>query len=433
MKPTTLVRLGLFQLTAGGLSVLFLGVLNRVMRIELGLPLFTVSVLVGGGHYLGALVAIPFGHYSDRHTLIGYRRSAYILLGAMTVAVILAFSPWIVSWLAQDPSIMRTTITFLFFLLEGVATYVAGTAYLSLITDRTDESERGQATGLVWTLLMVGIIATGIISSIALSTYSFNRFLLIFQVGGVIAIALAIFALWRQEPRSAGIDDPPTGSLRESLKMMVANRQARWFGAFLFLSMFSYFMQDVLLEPFGGEVFGLSAAETTRFNAYMGLGVVTGMLGGGLRLIPSRGKRWVTAFGIVLMIFAFTALAGSALLGFSSALPVVILFLGLGAGFFTVGGVALMMDMTASEYTGLFVGAWTLIQALARGPTAIVGGALYSALIALGGNPAQAYAGVFIIEALGLTLGLIFLRQVTVERFRGDVESFGSLAVEAIQ
>lgn len=433
MKRTTLLRLGIFQLAAGGLSVLFLGVLNRIMRIELGLPLFTVSVLVGGGHYLGALVAIPFGHYSDRHSLVGYRRSAYILLGAMSVAVILALSPWIVSWLAQDLSFIRATLTFFFFLLEGIATYVAGTAYLSLITDRTDESERGQATGLVWTLLMVGIIATGIITSIALNTYSFNRFVLVFQVGALIALALAIFALWRQEPRSVANVDLPTGSLRESLKMMVANRQARWFGAFLFLSMFSYFMQDVLLEPFGGEVFGLSAAETTRFNAYMGVGVVSGMLGGGLRLIPSKGKRWATALGIVIMIFAFAALAGSALLGFSSLLPVVILFLGLGAGFFTVGGVALMMDMTASEYTGLFVGAWTLIQALARGPTAIVGGALYSALIALGGDPAQAYAGVFIIEALGLTLGLSFLRQVTVESFRGDVESFGSLAVEAIQ
>jgi BCD family chlorophyll transporter-like MFS transporter len=433
MNRTTLIRLGIFQLTAGGLSVLFLGVLNRVMRIELGLPLLTVSVLVGGGHYLGALVAIPFGYYSDRHTLAGYRRSAYILMGAVVVAIILALSPWVVSWLAQDPSLFRTSVSFLFFLLEGVATYVAGTAYLALITDRTKESERGQATGLVWTLLMVGIIATGVISSLALSSYSFGRFVIIFQVGALTAISLVMFALWRQEPRSGGITDHPGASLGASLKMVAANRQARWFGAFLFISMFSYFMQDVLLEPFGGEVFSLSAAATTRFNAYMGLGVVGGMLGGGLRLIPRQGKRWVTSLGIVLMIFAFLALAGSALLGYPGVLPVLILFLGLGAGFFTVGGVALMMDMTASEHTGLFVGAWTLIQALAKGPTAIVGGALHSSLVALGANPAQAYAGVFTLEAAGLVLGLLFLYQIAVDRFRVDVESFGSLAIETVQ
>jgi BCD family chlorophyll transporter-like MFS transporter len=266
-----------------------------------------------------------------------------------------------------------------------------------------------------------------------LSTYSFGRFVLLFELGAVVAVLLAIFALWRQEERTDAVIEPPAGRMRDSLKMIAGNRQARWFGSFLFISMFSYFMQDVLLEPFGGEVFGLSAAATTRFNAYMGLGVVSGMLGGGMRLIPNRGKRWVTSLGIILMVLAFSTLAGSALIGFAFALPVLILFLGLGAGFFTVGGVALMMDMTAREYTGLFVGAWTLIQALAKGPTAIVGGVLQSALIALGSNPAQAYAGVFLLEALGLSLGLVFLRQVAVERFRGDVESYGTFAAEAAQ
>jgi BCD family chlorophyll transporter-like MFS transporter len=433
MKRTTLLRLGIFQLTAGGLSVLFLGVLNRVMRIELGLPLLTVSVLVGGGHYLGALIAIPFGHYSDRHALAGYKRTSYILLGAIIVALLLAFSPSVVSWLALDPSWFRTLLSFLFFLLEGIATYVAGTAYLSLITDLTEDSERGQATGLVWTLLMVGIILTGVGSSVVLESFSFSKFVLLFELGAIASIMLAMFALWRQEPRYSMAKAPPKGRLRSSLKMIAANHQARWFGAFLFISMFSYFMQDVLLEPFGGEVFGLSASATTRFNAYMGIGVVGGMLAGGLRLIPNLGKRRVTAIGIVIMIGAFSGLAGTALVGVASSLPLIIIFLGLGAGFFTVGGVALMMDMTSREYTGLFVGAWTLLQALAKGPTAIIGGGLQSILVAFGSSPAQAYAGVFILEAVGLTLGLIFLRQVAVDRFRGDVESFGTLAVESIQ
>ncbi|HHH83603.1 MAG TPA: hypothetical protein ENL35_11540, partial [Chloroflexi bacterium] len=75
MKRRRFLRLGLFQMAAGGLSVLFLGVLNRVMRVELGMDLLTVSLLVGGGHYLGAVIAIPFGYYSDRHPLGGYRRT----------------------------------------------------------------------------------------------------------------------------------------------------------------------------------------------------------------------------------------------------------------------------------------------------------------------------------------------------------------------
>ncbi len=433
MKKTTLIRLGFFQLTAGGLSVLFLGILNRVMRIELGLPLLSVSILVGGGHYLGALIAIPFGHYSDRVRFAGFKRTSYILIGAITVSVLLALSPSLVRWLAQDPSFVRTGLSFLFFLLEGIATYIAGTAYLSLITDLTQDEERGQATGLVWTLLMVGIILTGIASSYIIEPFSYARFIILFEAVALIAVLVAIWALWRQEPRFLESEPSPIRSLRASLKMMAMNNQARWFGAFLFVSMFSYFMQDVLLEPFGGEVFGLSASATTRFNAYMGIGVVTGMLIGGLRSIPARGKRWVTALGIMLMILAFSALTGSALLGAPDLLPLIILLMGFGAGFFTVGGVALMMDMTSRESTGLFVGTWTLVQALAKGPTAIVGGALQSALVAIGASVAQAYAGVFALEAVGLALGLFFLRQVAVDRFRGDLESFTTLAVETLQ
>ncbi|HJL69662.1 MAG TPA: hypothetical protein QGI30_02240, partial [Anaerolineales bacterium] len=71
MTRPQLLRLGLFQMAAGGLSVLFLGVLNRVMRFELGLDLLVVGLLVGGGHYLGAVVAIPFGHFSDMHRIGG--------------------------------------------------------------------------------------------------------------------------------------------------------------------------------------------------------------------------------------------------------------------------------------------------------------------------------------------------------------------------
>ena len=151
MSRARVIRLGLFQLVAGGLSVLFLGVLNRVMRVELGLDLFIVSLLIGGGHYLGALIAIPFGFYSDTHPLQGYRRTPYIL-GSITITVlILIGAPWVVRWVAASPSVDRISLGFLFFLIEGISTYIAGTAYLALITDLTSRHERGRVTGVIWT------------------------------------------------------------------------------------------------------------------------------------------------------------------------------------------------------------------------------------------------------------------------------------------
>ncbi len=432
MEYRRILRLGLFQFAAGGLSVLFLGVLNRVMRVELGLDLLSVTVLVGGGHYLGALIAIPFGYYSDRHPVGGYRRTVYIFIGIFIALLILISSPWVVRWVAAEPSSGRVLAGFMFFLAEGISTYVAGTAYLSLITDLTDRSERGHVTGWVWTLLMVGIIFTGISSGFVLDPYSIERVIQLFFAAAAITAVLSLVALIGQEERSGNANQASNENLSGAFSTILKNREARWFGAFLFLSMFSYFMQDVLLEPFGGDVFGLSPAETTRFNAYMGVGVVAAMLFGGMRIIPRRGKPWTTSIGIVLMVLSFGSLALSSLLGYAIVLPLIILVLGVGAGFFTVGGVALMMDMTSTVHTGMFVGAWTLIQAFAKGPTAIVGGVLYTAFISIGFTVGQAYAGVFLLEATGLAVSLFFLRQVTVEQFKRSLDSFGRVAAEAL-
>jgi BCD family chlorophyll transporter-like MFS transporter len=422
----------MFQLAAGGLSVLFLGVLNRIMRVELGLDLFTVSLLVGGGHYLGALVAIPFGFFSDTHPVVGYRRTVYILLGATVTAGVLITSPWIGLWLADGPTTPKLVLAFLFFLLEGIATYVAGTAYLALVADRTSSEERGQATGVVWTMLFVGIILTGLGTSFILGEYSFDALVTLFSLGGAIAVSFALIALVGQERRQAVEISQSDVRFIEALRTVVRSKHSRWFAAFLLLSMFSFFMQDVILEPFGGEVLGLSPAETTRFNVYMGIGLIGSMLFGGMVLIPRKGKRWVTELGCWIMVVAFVALAISAVGAMKSGLPWIVAALGLGSGLFTVGGVALMMDMTSSAHTGLFVGAWTLIQALAKGPASLASGGLYNLFVDFGAAGSQAYGGVFGIEALGVLFSILFLRQVAVGDFQQEVVSMGALVSEAM-
>jgi len=432
MSRRALLRLGLFQLAAGGLSVLFLGVLNRVMRVEFGIDLFTVSLLIGGGHYLGALVAIPFGFYSDTHPIAGYRRTIYILLGAMVTASVLVASPWVCLWLSKTPLISKLLLGFLFFLTEGVSTYIAGTAYLALITDRTTEEQRGQATGLIWTMLFIGIIATGISTGIVLDDYSFDGLVVLFSGGGLLAFTFSLIALFKQEERQVIQPLKRKEPFIRALRTFLESKNARWFAIFLFLSMFALFMQDVILEPFGGEVLGLSLGETTRFNVYMGAGLIVSMLFGGLFLIPRKGKPWVTVLGCWIMVGAFAGLALSAFFVMVSGLPIIIMLLGLGSGLFTVGGVALMMDMTSSKHTGLFVGVWTLIQALAKGPASLVSGGLFNVFISLGATAGQGYGSVFILEVIGVFLSILFLRKVAVEDFHQELTSLEGIALEAM-
>jgi BCD family chlorophyll transporter-like MFS transporter len=433
MQRARLLRLGLFQLAAGSTSVIFLGVVNRVMRVELGLDVFLVSLLVGGGHYLGGLITIPFGHYSDTHPVGGYRRSLYALVGALAAAACLAAAPAVVFWIAEHQGLLGYGLGFLFFFLEGLVTAMAGTAYLALIADLTTEKQRGPATGVVWTLLMVGIIVTGIGVGVILNPYSATAFITLALVGAALAGVLTVVALARQEPRLEQVPAalPPRLSLGASVRLLLRSRQARWFGAFLLLSLFSFFMQDVILEPFGGEVFHLDAAQTARFNAYLGTGVILGMLLGGLRLIPRFGKPRITALGCWLMAVAFALLAASGLTQQARLLPLAITLLGFSSGLFTVGGVAMMMDLTAAQHTGLFAGAWTLVRSVATGPASVTGGALVSLIHSLGATAGQAYAVVFALEGLGVLIALLLLARVGVQRFQREVSSFGHLAAEA--
>jgi MFS family permease len=150
-------------------------------------------------------------------------------------------------------------------------------------------------------------------------------------------------------------------------------------------------------------------------------------------LIPRKGKRWVTSVGVSIMAISFFGLAASSIWAIERSLSILILALGLGAGWFTVGGVALMMDLTTGQHTGLFIGVWTLIQAAAKGPTAIVGGALYKSLTNLGLGPDQAYAAIFILEGAGLAISLAFLGRVVVDEFRKQVKSYTLSAAEVLQ
>jgi MFS transporter, BCD family, chlorophyll transporter len=431
MSRRTLFRLGLFQIGAGTVSVLLLGVLNRVLRVEMGMDLLLVGVIVGGGHYLGALMAVPFGYYSDRRPIRGLHRTPYMLASVTVVALALATAPLVGRALATSSNPLWPLAGFLFFLLEGVATFIGGTAFLSLITDLTDEDERGRAVAFVWSLLMVGILAGVFFTVAMLRVYSFAVLSLSFAIAAAAVLGLALIALWRQErktPRLARTDGPT--SLAASIALLVSSRQTQYFFAFLVVGLFSTFMQDIILEPFGGEVLQLSIRATSLFNAYQMIGLIAAMWVGGTQLIPRYGKVSVTATGSWIQVAGFGLLTITSVQHQAWLAPPAILILGLGQGLFTVGGVSLMMDMTQSGHTGLFVGAWTLASALARGPASIAASGLHNMVRALGSGPAGAYASVFVVEAFGLVIAVWLLRQVGVLYLRQEVTRLDTILTQ---
>ena len=421
MSLPRILRLGLRQFAAGMLSVLTLGILNRVMKIELGLNLTLVSLVIGA-HYFAAIIAIPFGHRSDKHSWRGYHRTPYIALGTALTALATALAPFVAFFLAgQDGSLPAAAIGVGLFLLMGTGMYVAGTAYLSLITDLTVEEERSKVIAITWAMMMAGILAGVFLGVWVMEHYSSERLVTLFLMMAGLVVGLTALAVWGQEPPRAIRPSAKALTLKQALRLLTTSQQTLFFFAFLFGGIFFLFVQQMALEPFGGDVFGLNVKETTFFNAYQMVGVLLGMGMTGGWLARRLGKKAATGLGAVVSAIAFALLAVASI---GSYLPLVkpgIFFMGLGMGIFTVGGLALMMDLTVKEQVGLFMGAWTLAQALANGLASVGGGILHDVGFGLWGSEAGAYALVFLVEAGGL-LGIIaLLLPVDVTRFRAEV------------
>jgi len=421
MKLHHTLRLSLYQFWMGAVSVLILGTLNRILRVEMGLDLALIGLTLGGAHYLAALVSIPIGHRSDTHPYIGYHRLPYIIAGTALAVLTIAAAPFATAFVAQNPTPLRLGLTFLFFFVEGLGVNVGATTYLALVTDRTHGKERGRVVSIIWTVIMFGILAGAMGGAAYLETYTFSRLVSLFVLTACAVILLTLFAIWGMERRRTAPQASGAPPLRAALLILRRSRQTRLFFTFILLGLLFHFLQDVILEPFGGEVLNLSVRETTMFNAYNMIGVITGLLLGGAVAIPRVGKKRVAAAGNLIGFVAFAMLAAIALSREPGPVAVSLVLMGLGTGAFTVGSVSLMMDLTVDGQAGLFVGAWTLAQALARFGSSVLSGSIHNLVVGMGGGSHVAYAAVFGTQAVGILLVTWLLLHVNVIAFRREV------------
>ena len=420
MPLPRLLRFGLRQLAAGMLSVLALGILNRVMKVELGIDLGLVGLVVGA-HYFAAPVAVPAGYRSDYRPYFGLHRTPYIVAGAVVTALATVLAPFVAFFMeAQDGSALSVLAGVAVFLCMGAGIYTAGTAYLSLLADLTDERERGKAVAVVWSMLMGGILAGVALGVVVLDHFSPARLVALFVGMAAILLVLTLVAVWGLERPGAARPSEEAASLSEAVGVLTHDRQARVFFAFLFSAILFLFLQQAVLEPFGGDVFAMSVRQTTAFNGSQMVGVLAGMGLGGVWLAKRLGTRPTAALGLIIGAGGFALLTLAAGAGQAALVHPAILVLGLGMGLFNVGGLSLMMGMAAAGRVGLYMGAWTLAQALANGIATIGGGLLHDGTLRLLGSERGAYASVFAVEAAGLLATLALLARIPLSTFPQD-------------
>jgi BCD family chlorophyll transporter-like MFS transporter len=428
LSTWTLLRLGLRQFAAGMSAALIFGVLNRVLKVELGLSLAVVAPILASLN-LAAPLALGVGHRSDTRPIFGYRRSPYIIGGALITGLAVAGAPHAAGALADGLTATSVLAALALFIVMGIGMYGAGTVFFALIADLAPEEERGHAASLVYLMLLGGVFA-GVALTAAVLHADASNLSTLFTIAGVLVFALTTIGVWGHEPKvtaemqlKASEEHTP---FRIALREVTSMSQARSFFLFMILSTIFLFLQQAVLEPYGGEVLGMDVRTTTAFNAMLTLGILLGMV--------SAGRPWAAQVGHLRMakVGLIWSGIGFALLGFAalaSSIPpswLTIFGIGIGNGIFSVAGLALMMSMASRGHAALFMGAWTVAHALAEGVATGGGGVIYEVLASVTGGPAGGYASVFFIQGVGLLACIPLLRRIDLDRFRAEVDALAS-------
>jgi MFS transporter, BCD family, chlorophyll transporter len=418
-----LLRLSLFQVTVGMAAVLLIGTLNRVMIVELGVAAWIVGLMVAL-----PLVFAPFrtliGHRSDNYvSVIGWRRVPYLATGTMMQFGGLSIMPFALIIMANEtdaPAFVGPLAAAISFLMVGLGLHTVQTCGLALATDLAPAHARPKVVALLCMMLLVGMVVSAITFGALLADFSYTRLVQVIQGSAVVTIVLNVIAVWKQEPRqprrTAATRVRPTFAASWQAFSATGQSVRRLFALGLGTAAFS--MQDVLLEPYGGQILHLTISQTTALTAVLAGGGIAGLILAARKLGAGADPYRVAALGIGAGLFAFAAVIFAAPLGSPLSFAVGVALIGFGGGIFAHATLTAAMDACRNDETGFALGAWGAVQASSAGVAIALGGALRDAVssLAMAGkfgpalvDPATGYSFVYHLE-----LGLLFVTLIAI-------------------
>jgi BCD family chlorophyll transporter-like MFS transporter len=427
-----LLRLALFQMTVGMAAVLLIGTLNRVMIVELGISASLVAVMIALPLVFAPLRMV-IGFKSDNHrSALGWKRVPYLWFGTLAQFGGLSIMPFALILLSGDtqgPAWIGQAGAGLAFLLVGGGIHTTQTVGLALATDLAPPKAHTKVVVLMCVMLLVGMIISSVTFGLLLAHFSQIRLIQVIQGSALVTLVLNTVALWKQEPRDpsrtrGGVARP---SFAEAWRGFAAGGQAKRRMVTVALGTAAFSMEDVLLEPYGGQILHLPVAATTSLTALLAVGGLLGFLVSARMLGRGGNPYRQAAFGVLAGIVAFSAVIFAE--PFQSALlfGVGTTLIGFGAAMFEVGTLmaTIQVAKTGGNRIGLALGAWGAAQASAAGIAIALGGIIrdvvgyYAEQGALGealANPATGYSVVYHIEFYLLFVTLIALGPLVTSR-----------------
>ena len=389
---TQIARMGLVQMALGAIVVLTTSTLNRLMVVEFALPAILPGMLVGL-HYGIQLSRPRWGFTSDT----GGNRTKWII-GGMAVLALGGFLAAFAVTLFASGFWMPLLLSILAYAMIGVGVGASGTSLLALLATATAPDRRAAAATITWLMMIFGIAMTAGLAGGFLDPYSPARLLIVVAVVVTLAFIMTILAVWGIEARVTATREPDHTPFMEGLREVWAERKTRNFTLFVFLSMNAYFMQELILEPFAGLVWGFTPGQSTSLSGAQNGGVFIGMLTVGIMATGFKIgalRSWIIA-GCLGSALSLAAIA-------TATLPLVpsVVALGFFNGMFAVAAIGSMMALAAEgrgHREGTRMGLWGAAQAIAAGFGGLTGAAAVDLMRSLQPDT-TAFGTVFLAEA----------------------------------
>ncbi len=414
-----LARLSLFQISFGIIYAILTDTLNRVMTIELGIAAVIVGGLIGIRELMAFLgVKIWAGNLSDKTHFLGYRRTPFVIGGLFVSAVSfsliapVAFKIHEQFWISLIELIMIFTIF-------GLGYHTSLTTYYALIADYAGEKNLSKVAAVSWCLMVL----TGIFTAVAMSNYlkdfTNEKLATAMVMASWIAFGIGFLMMIglerRYETNTIKKEEPLT--FLQSLRLIDASPMTKAFAFYIFISIFAAFGHELIMEPFGADVLGLSVSDTTKFRQYLGSSQLLFMLLTGF-FINRIGMKKAVILGNGIAVVGFLMLMGA---GVSQNIPMLyasLVTIGIGLGFCTIGNIVFMISMHAGR-SGLYLGLWGTAQSVAMFSGDIGMGALRDVMLRFV-SPVAAYGVMFAVVIVAFTISTLMVPHFSVEKFEEE-------------
>jgi len=411
-------RLGLIQFGIGLTLAPISGTLNRVLITDMNIPAVAVGFLISL-HYFISPVRAMVGYRSDKARSDGHWRTPYVVFGVMLTFGGLVCAPFALIILSGEgawtfwPALLVCSAIFLAY---GAGINIVETIYLALVSDITPPKQRGKVISVLWMMLILGTVVSAVVVSYLLQEYSHKKLIQVMQASGIIFILLTVAALWGQErlrPDGSIISDMETVRVRlslwESIRGLSGQRVLQALFVIIFIATMAFATHDVLLEPYGGEVLGMSVSATMGLTGLWGVMTIVGVGSAGGLLWQKRSPATLIALGCMVGILGFGLTAYASQNMQINAFRLGVSFISMGRGLFLVGSVILVMSLTDVSHAGLFLGVWGIVQAMAQGFGVIGGGLMRDILERVTGDVVVGYTSVYLTSLVLLSSVILLL------------------------